>query len=81
MNNAARIEAAADAEATLEGALRAGLSVLCSDSDWPLARLTWMEGALPMQVWSVRSGLEPLREAWVAAGASASWAPRAVSAA
>ena len=80
MNNAARIEAAADAEATLEGALRAGLSVLCSDSDWPLARLTWMEGALPMQVWSVRSGLEPLREAWVAAGASASWAPRAVSA-
>ena len=55
MNNAARIEAAADAEATLEGALRAGLSVLCSDSDWPLARLTWMEGALPMQVWSVPS--------------------------
>ena len=79
MNNAARIEAAADREATLEGALRAGLSVLCTDSDWPLARLTWMDGVKPMQVWSVRSGLEPLRDAWVAAGASASWAPRAVS--
>ena len=79
MNNAARIEAAADGEPTLEGALRAGLSVLCTDSDWPLARLTWMDGRTPMQVWSVRSGLEPLRDAWVAAGASASWAPRAAS--
>jgi hypothetical protein len=79
MNNAARIEAAADAETTLEGALRAGLSVLCTDSDWPLARLTWLDGATPMQVWSVRSGLESLREAWVAAGTSASWAPRAAS--
>jgi hypothetical protein len=79
MKNAARIEAAADAEATLEGALRAGLSVLCTDSDWPLARLTWLDGRTPMQVWSVRSGLEPLRDAWVAAGASASWAPRAAS--
>jgi hypothetical protein len=80
MNNAARIEAAADAEATLEGALRAGLSVLCADSDWALARLTWMNGTTPMQVWSIRDGLEPVRDAWVAAGASASWAPRAAAA-
>jgi hypothetical protein len=80
MNNAARIEAAADAEATLEGALRAGLSVLSADSDWALARLTWMNGTTPMQVWSIRDGLEPVRDAWVAAGASASWAPRAAAA-
>ena len=80
MNNAARIEAAADAEATLEAALRAGLSVLCADSDWALARLTWMNGTAPMQVWSIRDGLEPVRDAWVAAGANASWAPRAAAA-
>src|SRR5882672_3253291 len=74
MDNAARIEAAAEAHPTVEGALHAGLSVLCAESEWPLARLTWMEGETPMQVWSVRDGLEPLREAWVAAGAGASLA-------
>ncbi|HYZ88041.1 MAG TPA: hypothetical protein VE620_01980 [Myxococcales bacterium] len=76
MDNAARIEAAAQAEPTVADALRAGLSVLCTDSDWPLARLTWLDGLSPMQIWSVRGGLEPVRDAWVAAGASASWAPR-----
>ena len=80
MDNAARIEAAAEAEPTVSEALRAGLSVLCSDSDWPLARLTWTDGKKAMQVWSVRSGLEPVRDAWVAAGASASWAPRVAAA-
>ena len=76
MDNAARIEAAAEAEPTVSDALRAGLSVLCADSDWALARLTWLDGSTPMQVWSVRDGLEPVRDAWVAAGASANWAPR-----
>ncbi|HWE23804.1 MAG TPA: GAF domain-containing protein [Myxococcales bacterium] len=80
MDNAARIEAAAQAQPTVADALRAGLSVLCADSDWPLARLTWLEGTTAMQVWSVRSGLEPVRDAWVAAGASASWAPRVAAA-
>ena len=80
MDNAARIEAAAEAHPTVEGALHAGLSVLCAESEWPLARLTWMEGERPMQVWSVREGLEPVREAWVAAGAGASWAPRVAAA-
>ena len=80
MDNAARIEAAAEAHPTVEGALRAGLSVLCAESEWPLARLTWMEGERPMQVWNVREGLEPVREAWVAAGAGASWAARVAAA-
>ena len=80
MDNAARIEAAAEGHPTVEGALRAGLSVLCTESQWPLARLTWMEGNNPTQVWSVRDGLEPLRQAWVAAGPSASWAPRVAAA-
>ena len=80
MDNAARIEAAAEAEPTVADALRAGLSVLCADSDWPLARLTWLDGHKTMQVWSVRSGLEPVRDAWVAAGASANWAPRVAAA-
>lgn len=80
MNNAARIESAAEAEPTVADALRAGLSVLCSDSDWPLARLTWLDGKTAMQVWSVRPGLEPVREAWVSAGASANWAPRVAAA-
>src|SRR5262249_55878939 len=53
MDNAARIEAAAEGHPTVEGALRAGLSVLCTESQWPLARLTWMEGSSPTQVWSV----------------------------
>jgi len=76
MDNTARIEAAAEPHATVEGALGAGLSVLCAHSQWPLARLTWMEGETPMQVWSVSDGMEPLRQAWVDAGAGASWAPR-----
>jgi len=80
MDNAARIEAAAEAHHTALGALRAGLSALCVEAEWPLARLTWMEGESPTQVWSVRDGMEPLREAWVAAGASASWAPRVAAA-
>jgi hypothetical protein len=80
MDNAARIEAAAEAHPTALGALRAGLSALCVESEWPLARLTWMEGESPTQIWSVRDGMEPLREAWVAAGASASWAPRVAAA-
>jgi len=80
MDNAARIEAAAEAHPTVEGALRAGLSVLCAESEWPLARLTWMEGERPMQVWSVREGLEPLRQSWAAAGAGASWAARVAAA-
>jgi hypothetical protein len=80
MDNAARIEAAAAAEPTVAHALRAGLSVLCTDSDWPLARLTWLDGKTAMQVWSVRSGLEAVRDAWVAAGASANWAPRVAAA-
>lgn len=80
MDNAARIEAAAEAHPTALGALRACLYVLCAESDWPLARLTWVGGEGPTQIWSVRDGLEPLREAWVAGGASASWAARVAAA-
>ena len=80
MDNAACIEAAAEAHPTALGALRAGLCALCTESEWPLARLTWVEGESPTQIWSVRDGLEPLREAWVAAGASASWAARVAAA-
>jgi GAF domain-containing protein len=76
MDNAARIEDAAAAEPTVETALRAGLDVICAESDWPLARLTWTDGERNVSLWTVRPGMERLHEAWVAAGAGASWAAR-----
>jgi len=80
MENVSRFQAAAEAERTLRAALQTGLAVLCDESDWPLARLTWLEGNEPLQLWTVQPGLEPLREAWAAAGAGASWAARVAAA-
>jgi hypothetical protein len=80
MHDVSRIEKAAEAESTVEGALRAGLDLLCTESGWPLARLTWLDGENPLLLWNVQPGLEPLQKVWVKAGASASWAARVAAA-
>jgi hypothetical protein len=80
MHDVSRIALVAEAENTAEGALRAGLFQLCTDSGWPLARLTWLGGEDPLLLWNVRPGLEPLQKVWVKAGPGASWAARVAAA-
>ncbi|MFL5275718.1 MAG: hypothetical protein ACJ79T_04525, partial [Myxococcales bacterium] len=50
-------------------------------SGWPVARLIFFGPALDEQVtlWSVASGLEPLRDAWEAAGQLSSFGARVAS--
>jgi hypothetical protein len=49
---------------------------LCVESRWPVARLTFLGPDNRVTVWSVAPGSEPLRDAWEAGGALASFAAR-----
>ncbi|MFL5437252.1 MAG: hypothetical protein ACJ784_22270 [Myxococcales bacterium] len=61
--------------------LRTAFEDLCIESGWPVARLIFFGPALDEQVtlWSVASGLEPLRDAWEAAGQLSSFGARVAS--
>ncbi|MFL5290684.1 MAG: hypothetical protein ACJ79U_04125 [Myxococcales bacterium] len=61
--------------------LRTAFEDLCIESGWPVARLIFFGPAIDEQVtlWSVASGLEPLRDAWEAAGQLSSFGARVAS--
>jgi hypothetical protein len=61
--------------------LRTAFEDLCIESGWPVARLIFFGLAIDERVtlWSVASGLEPLRDAWEAAGQLSSFGARVAS--
>ncbi|MFL5411575.1 MAG: hypothetical protein ACJ79D_09375 [Myxococcales bacterium] len=62
--------------------LRTAFEDLCIESGWPVARLIFFGPVIDEErvtLWSVASGLEPLRDAWEAAGQLSSFGARVAS--
>jgi hypothetical protein len=59
--------------------LRSAFEDLCIESGWPVARLTYFGTDERVTLWSVAGGLEPLRDAWEAAGELSSFGARVAS--
>jgi len=59
--------------------LRSAFEDLCVESGWPVARLTFFGPDERVTLWSVASGLEPVRDSWEAAGQLSSFGARVAS--